>query len=104
MGLLPLENYFQKMMAEYILHGLIYIICEVYIDDLLIYGRNEEIPQERWNRFRKTTRIQRNIEPRNKKQKQNKNKKVHLDLQTISFLGHEIDSDGINMSQKRGGT
>ena len=29
-------------MAEYVLHGLIYIICEVYIYDLLIYGRNEE--------------------------------------------------------------
>ena len=28
-------------------------------------------------------------------------KKVHLGLQTISFVGHEIDSEGINMSQKR---
>ena len=33
---------FQKMMAEYILHGLINIICEVYTDDLLIYGLTEE--------------------------------------------------------------
>jgi len=40
-GLLRSENYFQKMMAEYVLHGLIYIICGVYIDDLLIYGRTE---------------------------------------------------------------
>jgi len=63
MGLLPSANYFQKMMAEYVLHGLIYIICEVYIDDLLIYGRNEEIPQERRNRLRTITGIQRNIEP-----------------------------------------
>ena len=35
-------NFFQKMRAEYVLHGLIYIICEVYTDDLLIYGRTEE--------------------------------------------------------------
>ena len=42
MGLLPSENYFQKMMDEYVTHGLIYIISEVNIDDLLIYGRTEE--------------------------------------------------------------
>jgi hypothetical protein len=42
MELLPSANYVQKMMAEYVLHGLIYIICELYIDDLLIYGRTEE--------------------------------------------------------------
>ena len=42
MVLLPSANYFQKMMAEYVLHGPIYIISEVYIDDLLVYGRIEE--------------------------------------------------------------
>jgi hypothetical protein len=42
MGSLPSANYVQKMLAEYVLHGLIYIICELYIDDLLIYGRTEE--------------------------------------------------------------
>jgi hypothetical protein len=28
-------------------------------------------------------------------------KKVHLGLTTIIFVGHEIDAEGINMSQKR---
>ena len=41
-GLLPSANYFQKMMAEYVQYSLIYILCVVYIDDPLIYGRNEE--------------------------------------------------------------
>jgi len=91
-GLLPSANYFQKMMAEYVLHGLIYIICEVYIDDLLIYGRNEEeFLRNVETVFERLREYNVTLNP----------KKVHLGLQTISFVGHEIDSEGINMSQKR---
>jgi hypothetical protein len=92
MGLLPSANYFQKMMAEYVLHGLIYIICEVYIDDLLIYGRTEEEflrnVETIFNRLREFNVT---LNP----------KKVHLGLSKIQFVGHEIDAEGINMSQKR---
>ena len=80
------------MMAEYVLHGLIYIICEVYIDDLLIYGRNEEeFLRNVETVFERLREYNVTLNP----------KKVHLGLQTISFVGHEIDSEGINMSQKR---
>ena len=90
--LLPSANYFQKMMAEYVLHGLIYIICEVYIDDLLIYGRTEEeFLRNVETVFERLREYNVTLNP----------KKVHLGLQTISFVGHEIDSEGINMSQKR---
>ena len=79
-------------MAESILHGLIYIICEVYTDDLLIYGRTEE-------------EFLRNIETVSERLREYNvtlnPKKIHLGLTTISFVGHEIDSKGINMSQKR---
>ena len=89
MGLLASVNYFQKMMAEYVLHGLIYIIC---IDDLLIYGRTEEeFLRNVVTVFERLREYNVTLNPKN----------VHLVLTTISFAGHEIDFEGINMSQKR---
>jgi len=41
MGFLPLANFFQKSIGAHVLHGLIYNICDVYIDDMLIFGTNE---------------------------------------------------------------
>ena len=35
-------NYFQEKMASDVLRGLIYFICEVYIDDIIIGGDSEE--------------------------------------------------------------
>ena len=35
-GITAIGKLFQKMMADYVLNGLIYSICEVHIDDLLI--------------------------------------------------------------------
>ena len=31
-------SYFQEMMASVVLLGLIYFICEVYLDDVIIFG------------------------------------------------------------------
>ncbi len=41
-GLQGLGPYFQRSMASVVLAGLVYIICEIYIDDMLIHGRSEE--------------------------------------------------------------
>ena len=42
MGLLPSANFSQKCMSLHVLNGLIYNIYEVYIDDMLIFGSNDE--------------------------------------------------------------
>lgn len=42
MGLKGSGPYFQRSMASVVLAGLVYIICEIYIDDVLIHGRTEE--------------------------------------------------------------
>ena len=42
MGIKPAANYFQMTMAQHVLEGLIYDICEVYIDDVLIFGKDED--------------------------------------------------------------
>ena len=86
-GITDIGKLFSK--NEYVPHGLIiYIICEVYIDDMLTDWGG--IPQEHRDRLRKITGVQCDIEPFIN----------HVVLTTISFVGHAIDSYDINMSQK----
>ena len=42
MEILPSANIFQKTMGVHVLHGLIYNICEIYINDMLIFGSNDD--------------------------------------------------------------
>ena len=79
-GINAIGNYFQQMMDEYILHGLIYIICEVYTDEKTEeeFLRNVETVFDRLREYAVT------LNP----------KKVHLDLTTITFVSHEIDFQG----------
>ena len=42
MGLKGSGPYFQRSMSNTVLAGLVYLICELYIDDVLIHGRNLE--------------------------------------------------------------
>jgi hypothetical protein len=42
MGIKPAAYYFQRIMAQHIFNGLIYEICEVYIDDVLILEKYDE--------------------------------------------------------------
>ena len=34
--------YFQFMIATVVLAGLLYICCELYIDDVIVYGKDED--------------------------------------------------------------
>ena len=41
MGLKGAPAYFQYMMTSQVLHDLVYKICEVYLDDIIVYGDSE---------------------------------------------------------------
>jgi hypothetical protein len=41
-GVKPAANYFQRTITQEVLPGLVYSCCEVYIDDVLVYDRNED--------------------------------------------------------------
>jgi len=41
MGLKTAPSYFQQQMAG-VLEGLLYLICELYLDDIIIYGSTVE--------------------------------------------------------------
>ena len=42
MGLKGAGHYFQRSMSNTVLAGLVYRICELYIDDVLIHGKDPE--------------------------------------------------------------
>ena len=35
-------SYFQQSLAYIVLAGLLYLICEIYVDDLIVYGVDED--------------------------------------------------------------
>ncbi len=47
MGLKGAASNFQRMMASIVLAGLLYIIVELYLDDVLVYAKTEEEFTER---------------------------------------------------------
>jgi hypothetical protein len=92
MGLLISVNFFQKRKGVHVPNGLIYNICEVYIDDMLIFGSNDET-------FLENTRT---VFQRCRERNVTLNaKKLIIGFATIAFVGHDIDARDINMSQKR---
>ena len=90
MGLKGAPSYFQAKMANVVLQGLIYQICDIYIDDIIIYGTSEE---EFVTNFE--TVLQRlreyniTLNP----------KKAKIGLSQIEYVGHTISGEGITISQ-----
>ena len=42
MGLKGAPAYFQQVMATIVLAGILYFMCEIYIDDAVVYAVDEE--------------------------------------------------------------
>ena len=91
MGLLPSANFFQKSMSFYVFREPLYQICEVYIDDLLIYGLDDQD-------FVANVRT---IFQKCREKTVTLSAKKYILVDTVPLMGHELDSTGINMSQKR---
>ena len=85
-------SYFQEMMASVVLMGLIYFICEVYLDDIIIYATGHEQFCERLE-----TIFQR-LEEKNISIKATK---LKLGMKKVEYVGREISKEGITMSSKK---
>ena len=92
MGLKGAPAYFQAALATIVLAGLIYTVCELYIDDIIIYARSEdefcerfELVLERCREFNIT------FNP----------KKVKLGLSKVEYVGHMIDESGLTFSREK---
>jgi transposase InsO family protein len=85
-------SYFQQVMATVVLAGLIYITCEMYIDDCNVFGKNtnEFISRLRgvFLRFRTHKLFL-------------KAKKCYFGYAEIDFVGKVLSENGLQMSQAK---
>ena len=94
MGLKNAASYFQRVMATVVLAGVIYLACELYIDDIFVFGEDEDA-------------FVRNLELvfiRLRKHKVTLNpKKCHFGMSSVEYVGHVISSSGITFSEEKRG-
>ena len=92
MGLKNAPAYFQWVMATVVLAGLISVICELYIDDCIIYGQTETEFLERLEKvFARFREHNITVNP----------DKCRLGLPNIEYVGHTIDEEGIHFSREK---
>ena len=91
-GLKGSPAFFQRAMVTEVLAGLVGVICEVYIDDVLIYADSHEMLLERietvLQRFRDYN-IRANPE------------KTRMGMSEVEYVGHIINRDGLNFSAEK---
>ena len=85
-------SYFQEKMASHVLRGLLYFICEVYIDDIIIGEDSEE--DLIWNLRLVFTRLVKDNVKLNPK-------KLKIGLTEIEYVGHILSAEGVNMTGEK---
>ncbi|NCX06361.1 MAG: hypothetical protein EBW68_11370, partial [Actinobacteria bacterium] len=89
MGIKGAPSYFQKTMASEVLAGLIYNLCEVYLDDIIVHGRTEtEFLHNLRTVFTRLRQFGITLRP----------DKCRFGLTTVEYCGHTIDQEGIHFS------
>ena len=92
MGLKNAASYFQRVMATVVLAGLIYLICELYIDDILVFGQNEdEFVSNLKQVFIRLRRHNVTLNP----------KKCRFGMNEVEYVGHVISFEGITFSEEK---
>jgi len=92
MGLMGAPAYFQKMMTTVVLNGIIRNGCECYMDDIIVYGHTQD------EYLRNLKRV---LQQLRKYRLTASPKKTKLGLQSIEYVGHVIDHEGITFDRKR---
>jgi cleavage and polyadenylation specificity factor subunit 1 len=92
MGLKGAAAYFQKVLATVVLVGLIYHICELYLDDILIYGQTED--EFLYNLEEVYKRLEKHRLTANPD-------KVLLGMPEVEYVGHLINEHGTTFERAR---
>ena len=92
MGLTHAGNYFQHQLSPKVLNGLIHMICELYLDDCIVYGETMEDYLERLELFFERCKkhgITLNPE------------KCKLGLTEVEYVGHTINKYGLHFTRDK---
>ena len=91
MGLKGAPAHFQQQMASPVLGSLLYDICEIYLDDVIIYGETEEEFTKNvelvLNKFREYNIT---INPT----------KCTFGASEIQYTGHVLNAEGLTFDKK----
>ena len=92
MGLKAAASWFQKQMATKVLGDLLYKICELYIDDIIIFAATQEELLDRVEQvFARLEQFNVKANP----------KKILIGLTEIEYVGRVLSESGIEMSEAR---
>ena len=92
MGLKGAGPWFQQILAGIVLIGLIYHICELYIDDLMIFGQTDDEFCDRLDQC--LTKLEKHnviVNP----------DKCEFGLERAEFVGHTIDQNGLCFTREK---
>ena len=92
MGLKGAPTYFQRVMVQVVLVGLVMYICEVYLDDIIVHARTEIEFLERLRAvFERLRKHGITLNPA----------KCRLGMDKTEYVGHVIDETGLSFSQEK---
>ena len=92
MGRKTAGSYFQQMIAHRVLSGLVYDCCEVYIDDVIIFGKTEEEFLTNLDKvFARFKEFNIFLNP----------DKCVLGVNELEYVGHVLNEHGLSMSEEK---
>ena len=92
MGLTGAPGYFQRAMATEVLHGLLYTICELYLDDIIVFGTTEdEFITNLYTVLKRLDDHNITVNP----------KKCKIGVSEVEYVGHTINKEGIHFSREK---
>lgn len=92
MGAKGSPSYFQNVISNVVLAGLLYIICELYIDDIFVHAKTKDELLKRLRIvFERLKRRNVTLNP----------DKCSFGAEEVEFVGHVINGDGLKMSDKK---
>jgi transposase InsO family protein len=85
-------SYFQEVMAAFVLAGLVYFICEIYLDDCIIHAADNKTFIDRLEQvFQRFSKHKIVLKPT----------KCRFGMSEVEFCGRVISHNGIHMSAKK---
>lgn len=92
MGLKNAASYFQRVMATVVLIGLMYLICELYIDDILVFGKDDDdFIHNLEEVFKRLRQYNVTLNP----------KKCRFGMDKVEYVGHVVSFEGITFSDEK---